>query len=180
MRIRGVGGGIIDMNKKGFALTETLVVVVFLVTIFTFIYVSVMPLMGKYEDMMSSENDIDIVYKLYHIRKMIMTDSNRDTITNNENEPVKEIRCTDLANQTFCLELMKQMELNNDYVIIYANSISDDNINSIKAKNSEIGDYVEKYQDKIQNDSSRMNDEILFLLDTKKHTITYLYYDDII
>ena len=50
------------MNKRGFALTETLVVIVFLVSIFTFIYVSIIPLIGKYENIISSENDIDMVY----------------------------------------------------------------------------------------------------------------------
>ena len=168
------------MNRKGFALTETLVVVVFLVTIFTFIYVSVIPLMGKYEDMISSENDIDIYYKLYHIRKMIMSDSNRNTLTNNKNEPVKEIRCEnlDINNQAFCIELMKQMELNNNYVIIYTNSI--DNLSSIRSINDEIADYIEKHENEIENDSSKITNKMLFLLDTKKHAIAYLYYDDVI
>ena len=50
------------IDKKGFVLTETLIVIVFLVTIFTFIYVSIVPLMGKYEDMTVRSSDIDIVY----------------------------------------------------------------------------------------------------------------------
>ena len=55
-------------NKKGFFMTETLVVIVFIATIFTFIYISVIPLIGIYEDKSERENDIDIVYKLYNIK----------------------------------------------------------------------------------------------------------------
>ena len=81
------------MNKKGFALTETLVVVVFLVSIFTFIYISIVPLIGKYENTISTEDDIDIVYKLYHIRKVLMSGEYRIDLTNG---PVNEIKCESL------------------------------------------------------------------------------------
>ena len=82
---------------------------------------------------------------------MIMSDSNRNTLTNNKNEPVKEIRCEnlDINNQAFCIELMKQMELNNNYVIIYTNSI--DNLSSIRSINDEIADYIEKHENEIES-----------------------------
>ena len=160
------------MNRKGFALTETLVVVVFLVSIFTFIYISVMPLMGKYEDEINSAEDLDIVYKLYHIRKTIMTDENRKNITKSE---VSQITCNNLSISTFCNKLMEQMELRNDnndnYVIIYAKALSDNNLGLIKNINTEIGEYATKHKTQITK-------RVLFLLDTKKHTIGYLYYDD--
>ena len=37
------------LNKKGFVLAETLVVAVFMATIFTIIYVNFYPLIGEYE-----------------------------------------------------------------------------------------------------------------------------------
>lgn len=38
------------MNNKGFVLVETLVVSVFVVTVFTFLYINVIPLVGSYEE----------------------------------------------------------------------------------------------------------------------------------
>lgn len=158
------------MNNKGFALTETLVVVVFLVSIFTFIYVSILPLIGKYENAINTEKDIDIVYKLYHVRKLIMSDDNNTTVTDSE---VESINCSNLNKSTLCSKLMEQLDLResntDNYVIIYAKSLSATNIAAIKTINSEIGDYADKYKNNIAT-------EALFLLDTKKHTVAHLYY----
>ena len=166
------------MNKKGFALTETLVVVVFLVSIFTFIYVSIIPLIGKYESVVNNDQDIDVIYKLYHIRKVIMSGEYRTNLTSGQ---VKRMACSDLYStkgedyRSFCNKLMEQLELRSDgvdnYVLIYAESITNTNLNSIRSINSEIADYVVKYRSKITR-------RTLFLLDTKKHTIGHLYYDD--
>lgn len=166
------------MNTRGFALTETLVVVVFLVSIFTFIYVSIVPLIGKYESAINSEEDIDVVYKLYHVRKVLMSGEYRTDLTKYN---VKEIKCADLYKEShedyrnFCNKLMEQMELrinNVDYyVLIYAKDLSAANLNTIKEKNAEIGEYATKYQAKITG-------RALFLLDANKHTIAHLKYDD--
>ncbi len=160
------------MNSKGFALTETLVVVVFLVTIFTFIYVSILPLIGKYEDVINHEKDIDIVYKLFYVRKMIMSDANKSSVTSGT---VNNITCNNLSDSVFCTKLMEQMELvqsgTNKYVLIYADSINAVNLNAIKTISKEVGEYAEKYKNDINN-------RVLFLLDTRLHTIAHLYYDD--
>ena len=161
------------MNKKGFALTEVLVVVVFLVSIFTFIYVSIIPLIGKYESSISNEMDIDIVYKLYHVRKMFMSDDSiSTTLAGND---VMSLSCDNLSNTTFYTKLMEQLELRqsntNNYVIIYANEINTSNLNTIKTMSSEIGQYAEKYKNEI-------NKRVIFLLDTSKHTVAHLEYDD--
>lgn len=161
------------MNKKGFALTETLVVIVFLVTIFTFIYVSILPLLGKYENTINSEEDIDIMYKLYHIRKMIMSDDKRgeaiqNSLTNNE---VVQITCDDLERKNFCEKMLEQMDLDGNYIIVYAKTINNTNLGYINNISGEIGTYARKNQSKIES-------RALFLLDTKEHTIGYLYYDD--
>ena len=99
------------MNKKGFALTETLVVVVFLVTIFTFVYVSIIPLIGEYENMLDVEKDIDNIYKLSRIRSIIMSDANRNEVTS---LPVNKIECSDLGYATFCEKVLEQLELITD------------------------------------------------------------------
>ena len=158
------------MNKRGFALTETLVVVVFLVSIFTFIYVSIIPLIGKYENVINTEKDIDVVYKLYHVRKLIMSDANMDNVTDSE---VESINCGNLSKSTLCNKLMEHLELRDsnidNYVLIYAESLNDSNIATIKTINKEIGDYADKYKSEIFG-------KILFLLDSKRHTVSHLYF----
>lgn len=155
------------MNKKGFALTETLVVVVFLVSIFTFIYVSIIPLIGKYESAINNDEDIDVVYKLFHIRKVLMSGNYRDVLKNVDS---KELSCADFKDDKkdyilFCDKLMEQMELDN-YVLVYAKSV-----NNVANRNDEIGEYATKYRSKIVKPA-------LFLLDRNKNTIAHLYYDD--
>ncbi len=156
------------MNKKGFVLTETLVVTVFLITISTFVYTSILPLMGRYEDMSNRENDIDIVYKLYHIRKMLYDDANRDTIVSTN---IKDITCSDFANSSYCTKLFEHLDLI-EYKLIYVKDIYT-NLNAIDqidiAMNStELHSYLKKYQDDMG--------EYLVLLDRNRHTIAHLLY----
>lgn len=168
------------MNNKGFALTETLVVVVFLVSIFTFIYISIIPLIGKYENKINNDTDIDMVYKLYHVRKVLMSGGYKTDLTTGS---VKKITCSDFYKENegdfrdLCNKLMEQMELRNNntdnYVLIYAGSLSTANINSITSLSGEIGEYAKNYQNKLTG-------RLLFLLDTNKHTVSHLNYDDTI
>ena len=62
-------------NNQGFVLLETVIVSVFIISIFTFIYISIVPLLGKYEEL-AYEYDFDIAYKLYHVRDAMYKDSN--------------------------------------------------------------------------------------------------------
>ena len=148
-------------NKKGFVLTETLVVTVFLIAIFTFVYVSIVPLFGKYEEMAYREADIDIVYKLYSIRKMIANDSNKAIITA---DPFKRITCEDLSDTPFCNKLMEYLELNS-YILVYADNINN-RLSNFSALNDEMYKYVSKYKD--------FNGKVLVLFDQNKHTIVHL------
>lgn len=60
-------------NHKGFVLVETIVVVVFIMGIFTFLFANVFPLFGEYERV----NEYDMMedkYSAHMIRKMILKD----------------------------------------------------------------------------------------------------------
>ena len=154
-------------NKRGFVLTETLVVTVFLVTISTFIYVSIIPLMGRYEDMIDREKDVDIVYKLYNVRKLLLNDTHLVNVT--EGSFNGNIKCSDLEKSTYCSMLMGQLELNN-YRLIYVDNIYN-NLNNLKNIDTElhitdIYDYIKAYQDD--------EGEYLILLDANKHTVSHL------
>ena len=150
------------LNKKGFILTETLMVTAFIVGIFTFLYMSVLPLVGTYNDKTTRESDIDIVYKLYNIRKLISRDINRDIMTSSD---FKELTCDDFYNKDYCENLIEVMELSN-YKLIYVNKISN-SINNLQ-NDQEIYNYIKDYQDS--------NDKILILNDKAKHTVVHLKY----
>lgn len=79
------------MNKKGFVLIETLVVTIFTLFIFTILYNSIVPLLGKYKQL-SYYDDLDTTYDLYYIRNMVLFDINFDDIFFS---PYKVIKCSD-------------------------------------------------------------------------------------
>lgn len=63
-------------NKRGFILIELLIVAVFTASLFTFLYVNILPLMGDYEQK-EKYDTIDTKYVLYDLRKEVLTyDSN--------------------------------------------------------------------------------------------------------
>lgn len=153
----------IKKNKKGFVITEMLMVAVFVVTIFTFIYTSTIPLIGKYRDIAERENNIEIVYKLYNIRKLIRKDDNFVELAD---EDVKRISCSDLANIDSCNNLIDYLDLNN-YDLFYINNIGSNLSNPLFS--DEIKDYLNKYSDDSQ--------KILLLQDKDEHTIAHLVYE---
>ena len=61
------------LNNKGFVLSETLVVSVFLMVLFTMIYTNFYPLIGEYEKR-ENYDDADGKYLAYWIKKMIESD----------------------------------------------------------------------------------------------------------
>ena len=151
------------MNKKGFFMMETLAVIVFCAGIFTFIYISVIPLIGTYNDLVIRESSVDIVYKLYNIRLAIQKDNKlKEIIQDNE---LKKITCNDFKELDYCNNLMSSMELS-DYDLFYTSSIK----NNLESFNSyqEVYDYLKKYQEE--------DYPTLILIDNKEHTIAHLDY----
>ena len=151
-------------NNKGFVLTETLVVTVFLVTIFTFIYVSIIPLMGKYEDLISHNSNIDIVYKLYNIRKLMKEDDSKYSMTNYS---INQITCSSFANLNYCNKMMDYLELNS-YILLFVGDIQS-NINNIKTYSQLMYDYIFEYRE--------TKGKVLILLDKDTGEIAHLLYN---
>ena len=79
------------MNKKGFVLMETLVVTVFTMFIFTILYNSVVPLLGRYTEL-SYYDDLDTTYDLYHLGKLLRYATNSEEIVNTH---YKILKCKD-------------------------------------------------------------------------------------
>ena len=58
------------IKQKGFVLLETLIVTVFVMSIFVFVYRNSVPMMGQYEKMQNFD-DIDSVYAADMMKRMI-------------------------------------------------------------------------------------------------------------
>ena len=76
------------MNKKGFLLAEAIVVGVFVLSLFTFLFVNVVPLVGQYEAM-EKYDTINGAYNANLIRTMILEDDNSEEILNLGSNPYK-------------------------------------------------------------------------------------------
>ena len=176
------------LNKKGFALTEVLVVTVFLVSIFTFIYMSVIPLIGRYEDNIERVKDIDVVYKLYHIREMIKDDTNVQSIISYS---PNEISCDDLSeeNQEYCTNLLSQLDVSNGE-IYYIKDVNYETIDEFD--DEELSKYLRhvlhhsyekcmQYYDIYSEYDSCIKREkdhsFIVLRDNNKHNIAHLKYN---
>lgn len=109
------------MNKKGFVLVETLVVVIFVLLIFTILYNSAVPLLGRYKEL-SYYNDLDTTYDLYYLKKMVIGDDNYSTITNSTNG-YSVLRCTNgtIDNYTECNKLFTALDINTSDKLVFIN-----------------------------------------------------------
>ena len=110
---------------------------------------------------------IDILYKLYNIRKFINNDPTKTDILNSD---FKRLTCDDFSNtKEECKKLMQYLKLDN-YILVYANGIAD-NYNVLKNIDSEIDLYIEKHKTE--------NEKTLLLLDVNSYTIGHIdIYDD--
>jgi len=154
-------------NKcKGFVLLETLIVAVFMIGIFTFLYSAVVPLLGTYEDLTNKSN-IDVVYKLYHLREMLYTDDNYEDITDSN---YGIISCADFSNSTACNRLVSSdfLDLGSDYKILYTKA---DATNLNNAKNLTTNNTLIEY---IGNYKSKGETHIILLYDSKTDSVAHL------
>lgn len=75
------------LNDKGFVLAETLIVTVFILTIFTMIYTYYYPIIGLYEER-ETYDDVDGKYVAYWVKQLIENDSYN--FNNGENEQLRK------------------------------------------------------------------------------------------
>ena len=151
------------LNCKGFVLLETMIVAVFVVGIFAFLYSSVIPLLGTYEDLIV-RNNVDVVYKLYHLKKHLHTDNNfNNVITNNYGK----ITCNNFNDKTYCNNLIDFLNLDNGYELIYAKDITNSRENVINLARN---DYLKKYIDNFDDDY----EDVLFLYDNSTEAVAHL------
>ena len=147
-------------NKKGFVLLETLVVTIFTLIIFTLLYTSTVPLLGKYKDL-SYYNDIDITYDLYYLKRLIKNDSKYNDINNSSYQSIK---CTDLEDANTCNSYFDALNIKKNDELVYLD-LKELNANK-KYLSSDILDYVNRIDKKYNNSKIlilKRNDYISFV-----------------
>ncbi len=115
-------------RQNGFLLVETLIVTVFVMTLFLFIYRNVVPLIGEYTRR-ENYDDIDSVYAASLIRNLILSDGNYDSLVagiDNEH-PYKDISDCNLYQQKNLCNALKE-QLNITQVIDENNNVVDGKI----------------------------------------------------
>jgi len=109
------------INNKGFVLAETLVVTIFLMTIFTMIYSYFYPLIGEYEKR-ETYDDVDSTYSIFWIKRLVEDPSY--SITSNlakkndfQRDGYFRFECKDILNDDYkretCRNLVKALQVDN-------------------------------------------------------------------
>lgn len=140
-------------NEKGFLLAEAIVVGVFVLSLFTFLFANVVPLIGQYEAQ-EKYDTIDSVYNANLIRSMIMGDANGSKVLKlKDNTGVDTIYqdysvdtlCNKLEQKNYCRKLLNStfLDVNTVYVTWYRTS-------KIKAKAKNSPDFPRAVRDYIE------------------------------
>lgn len=117
------------LNKKGFVLIETLIVAVFVVTLFIFVYQNVVPHIGEYETM-TSYDDIDSVYASNLLKRILVRYSNLDYIDSylSDHTYLDITDCEDTniyQNPDYCSKIKNSLGiLEDDYIFLSDYNIS--------------------------------------------------------
>lgn len=116
-------------SEKGFMLLETLVVTVFIATLFAFIYQNTIPLFGEYKQRMKYD-DIDSVYAADLFRQMLLADYNyNDLVSGLGNDPTniykditdcrKNVAGFNYENDDLCEALEESLNISAVYLTHY-------------------------------------------------------------
>lgn len=118
------------INKRGFMLIETMIVTVFIMTIFVFIYRNSVPMIGQYNKL-DRFDDLDSVYAVNMMKKMVTNYLSFDTIdTLLANSTYADIsNCQDTtiySDSSYCSKLKKSLNIEaGDIVYITRYNISE-------------------------------------------------------
>lgn len=106
-------------NNQGFVLVETLVVSVFVMAIFSIIYINFYPLMGEYEKR-EVYDDVDGKYAAYWMKRLIQNDSFVLTSTIQtaiNNQKFYQFNCNNISDnskKTLCNTLIQNFNIETD------------------------------------------------------------------
>lgn len=145
-------------NNKGFVLVETLVAAVFVMAVFSVIYVNFYPIMAEYERR-EAYDDVDSKYSTYWIKKIIQSGSVSfdGTIASDiNNNKYHRFQCDDIAYddvtaKKYCTTLSDEFEVNRIYITSYklgnrADMTDKNNFKGVVEENT-AGEFTSGFQD---------------------------------
>lgn len=140
-----------NLNRRGFALVETLVVSAFVMGIFTLLYTNYYPLIGEYEKRENYDN-IDMVYKTDIIKKFIMKNKQKPLSINAINQQLTTSKsfCKYFQSLQYpdqCTELWKVLKVNSILLTTYSLKERKEKIRG----NSNISQSIKEYVDYLPN-----------------------------
>lgn len=136
----------LKLNNKGFVLVETLISAVFIMSLFSIIYVNFYPIMAEYEKR-EAYDGVDSKYATYWIKKVIQSGSvsfDGTISTDIANNKYHKFQCadidpTDVTALNYCNELFSEFEVAKDdagKLNIYITSYKIGNRNDMNDKNN--------------------------------------------
>lgn len=106
------------LNNNGFVLIETLIVSVFIMSIFAILYNNFYPLMGEYEKR-ESYDDIEGKYAAYWIKRIIQHNSTKIDNSMIHNEFTCDAVVGDDSIKALCEEIVERSQIENIYITYY-------------------------------------------------------------
>lgn len=139
------------IGNGGFALVETLVVAMFVMTIFSLVYTNFFPMIGEYEKR-EKYDDIDSVYNTFLIKRMLEDTSAKSrytTFRTEANSGYSDLnRCSSLFSDSlkveYCTRLFDKLKVDKVYLTRY-------NLTTMKSKSSTLDSYMADYLDTLPN-----------------------------
>lgn len=158
------------LNNKGFVLAEVLVVSVFVMSIFTLLYVNFYPLIGEYEKR-EGYDDIDSTYQVYWIKRMLQDSSvdkteivnkaNNNTIYTNKDDFCKIFNNPfNNSKEKSCKEFLEKAEVNKICITPY-------NITNFK-KNNSLDNRFKSYINFLPNYNNIKKDHYRIIVEFKR------------
>lgn len=164
-------------SEKGFMLLETLVVTVFIATLFAFIYQNTIPLFGEYKQRMKYD-DVDSVYAADLFRQMLLADYNyNDLASGLGNDPTniykditdcrKNVAGFNYENDDLCEALEESLNISAVYLTHYDTNLlkqmeKDDQIFTVNTDRG-IKTYID-YMPSYSADSTTINQYRLIIV----------------
>lgn len=119
------------IGSRGFILVETLIVAVFIMTLFIFVYKNSVPMIGKYEHLRRYD-DLDSVYAINLVRKMVTSylsfDRIDELLSNVTYVNISDCGDTSLyTDASYCSKLKENLQIEDeDVILITRYNISED------------------------------------------------------
>ena len=168
------------INNRGVVLLETLIVSVFVMTIFIFVYRNIVPMLGNYEKL-ETFDDVDSVYAANLVKNMVITNISSQYIDNNLLNTANYADISDCNDRNlyvdagYCNKLKQNLHIE-DTDIIYITKYSAKALDTFREdvnKNSKFsGGELGKFQDYLK---SVANNESFYNPGAENNKVAGLY-----